>query len=384
MSDFFGGSNGLQRLGLILSSLNPQSQGATMNLMAVQQQMQEQQRRQQQEQAAQQYLNAQPGGIDPLLFRALGPQRALEMQIQRNQPQYDKLGLNEVMMERGTGKVIARGPTAPEPYRDPGNLITLVSPKGEVWTGGEKTPQAQQLGASGWMVREKDATKPKSVVEMYQGAFGPLQQGMMPEIVNGALTGRQVFQPGGQFDPSVIEAQKTTKLAEELPKAEKSMQTALLPLENFITEINAVRKDPNTKDVVGPYEGRTSGGILGRFGGENTSASSRIDRLKALSESIGLNLTRSGGVAPGSITEREWPKFSALVANLDPRLEEKDFFGQLDEAEKTAKTLMDAIKADFNQTYSRVRPQQQQPQSAVDQAIKRANPTSGWSIQRMP
>lgn len=47
---------------------------------------------------------------------------------------------------------------------------------------------------------------------------------------------------------------------------------------------------------------------------------SHLERLKSLGQTMGLADLRAAGVAPGSVTEREWPKFQADLANIDTTL----------------------------------------------------------------
>jgi len=193
-------------------------------------------------------------------------------------------------------------------------------------------------------------------VEMYQKNFGPLAPGMMPEIVDGRITPRQVPQPSGPQDPAVIEQKRIEALKADLPSAQNKLMSVTQPLRSLAGQIRAAKTDPNTKDVTGPYEGRTSGGVLGRFSEGNSTAASRIENIRNVAQSIGLNLTRMGGIAPGSITQAEWPKFEAYVANLDPSQGDKAFTKQLDVAEKMATGLLQAMETEFKTTYAPVLP----------------------------
>ena len=194
----------------------------------------------------------------------------------------------------------------------------------------------------------------RSPVEQFTKQFGALPAGMTPEIINGSLTGRAVPLPGGEKDPAIIEAQKAEKLKAELPTARSKFVSITQPLQSMLSQIKEIKKDPNTRDVVGAWEGGTNEEkwrINPFTAGGNATAASRIENLRNVAQSIGLNLTRQGGVAPGSITEREWPKFESFIANLDTRQGEKSFFKQLDQAEMMASNLIEDMKKEFETIY---------------------------------
>lgn len=56
---------------------------------------------------------------------------------------------------------------------------------------------------------------------------------------------------------------------------------------------------------------------------------SPIENLKNKAQMFGLTALRQANVAPGSITEKEWPKFESTLANIDISLGEKAFIKQM-------------------------------------------------------
>jgi len=222
-----------------------------------------------------------------------------------------------------------------------------------------KQPRMVEQGGVQYWAEGPNAGKPvvggassqASPIDQFTKRFGAVPQGMTPEIIVGSVTGRVVPMGGSEKDPATIAAARAAKIQEDMPTARNKFMAVSQPLQAMKKQIQEIRKDPNTPDVIGSYEGRTSGGILGRFGGSNTTAASRIENLRNVAQSIGLNLTRQGGVAPGSITEREWPKFEAFVANLDTKQDEKAFFKQLNQAEMMADEILKGMEEDFTRTY---------------------------------
>lgn len=59
-----------------------------------------------------------------------------------------------------------------------------------------------------------------------------------------------------------------------------------------------------------------------------TNILSHINRLKSLAQTGGIAELRAAGVAPGSITEREWPKFQADLGNIDEKLDAPELVKQ--------------------------------------------------------
>lgn len=222
-----------------------------------------------------------------------------------------------------------------------------------------KQPRMVEQGGIQYWAEGPNAGKPvvagaaaqTSPIEQFTKRFGAVPANMTPEVRDGAITGRLVPMAGGEKDPAMVEQARVAKLKEDMPAARSRFLAVSQPLQAMKAQIAEIKKDPNTADVVGAWEGRMSGGPIGRFGGDNATAASRIENLRNVAQSIGLNLTRQGGVAPGSITEREWPKFEAFIANLDTVQDEGAFKKQLEQAEAMATELITGMEEDFKKTY---------------------------------
>lgn len=225
-----------------------------------------------------------------------------------------------------------------------------------------KQPRMVEQGGIQYWAEGPNAGKPviggaaaqSSPIEQFTKRFGAVPANMTPEIRDGAITGGLVPMVGSEKDPAVIEQARVAKLKEDMPAARSKFLAVTQPLQAMKKQIAEIRKDPNTRDVVGAWEGGTNDEKwrINPFTAQgNSTAASRIENLRNVAQSIGLNLTRQGGVAPGSITEREWPKFEAFVANLDTKQGEKAFFKQLDQAEMMATDLITGMEEDFKRVY---------------------------------
>ena len=101
----------------------------------------------------------------------------------------------------------------------------------------------------------------------------------------------------------------------------------------------------------------------------------QTERLRSLSQMMGLTALRKSGVAPGTITEREWPKFGAQLGNLSLRLGDKEFVRELANIYKKTQEMRQTGQLDYEKIVGELQqsgeqqPQQQQPQSATNKSI---------------
>ena len=90
-------------------------------------------------------------------------------------------------------------------------------------------------------------------------------------------------------------------------------------------------KDQSVKRIapaVGPWDSSTPWWTSTTPSAKN-DVRSAVTRLKELAQTGGLQELKAAGISPGSITEREWPKFQAMLANLDTSQSEEQLMGQL-------------------------------------------------------
>ncbi|MEN6407893.1 MAG: hypothetical protein ABFC77_15675 [Thermoguttaceae bacterium] len=109
-----------------------------------------------------------------------------------------------------------------------------------------------------------------------------------------------------------------------------TQQDAYLGSLNRLEEIvNDLKAAPNLSAAVGAVEGRLPA-LVAFSPQEKSNAASKIKNLQEYLQTKGLEDLRRAGVAPGSVTEKEWSKFAARAGNIDPTLSEKEFGRELD------------------------------------------------------
>jgi len=92
-------------------------------------------------------------------------------------------------------------------------------------------------------------------------------------------------------------------------------------LEGLISELQGT---PNLNAATGAVGGRTPF-FFSLTPNDKSTAQSRIKNLQEFLQTKGLEDLRRAGVAPGSVTEKEWAKFAARAGNIDPNLSDEAF-----------------------------------------------------------
>lgn len=95
---------------------------------------------------------------------------------------------------------------------------------------------------------------------------------------------------------------------------------------------------------------------------------SAIENLKSKAQMFGLANLRKSGVAPGSITEKEWPKFESTLANIDPSLSEAAFVKQLKDIYQQVKSARGTGELDYSELTGGEAPTQPAQSGAQRQA----------------
>ena len=103
--------------------------------------------------------------------------------------------------------------------------------------------------------------------------------------------------------------------------AESGYLKAAQHLEGIINELQGT---PNLNAATGAVGGRTPF-FFSLTPNDKSTAQSRIKNLQEFLQTKGLEDLRRAGVAPGSVTEREWSKFAARAGNIDPNLSDDEF-----------------------------------------------------------
>jgi hypothetical protein len=123
----------------------------------------------------------------------------------------------------------------------------------------------------------------------------------------------------------------TAKAKEDAAQEKKATQNdAYLGSLNRLEEIvNDVKTTPNLSAALGAIEGRLHP-LIAFSPAQKSNAASKIKNLQEYLQTKGLEDLRRAGVAPGSVTEKEWSKFAARAGNIDPTLDESNFNRELD------------------------------------------------------
>lgn len=95
---------------------------------------------------------------------------------------------------------------------------------------------------------------------------------------------------------------------------------------------------------------------------------SAIENLKSKAQMFGLANLRKSGVAPGSITEKEWPKFESTLANIDPSLSKEAFVKQLKDIYQQVKSARGTGELDYSELTGGEAPAQPAQSGAQRQA----------------
>ena len=146
---------------------------------------------------------------------------------------------------------------------------------------------------------------------------------------------------------------------------------------NMLDRVDAVEKAPGLSSAVGFWDAATPALASGWNAEDKATARSYITNLQEYLETKGLADLRASGVAPGSITEKEWSKFRTMVGNIDPTMDEKSFQKELNNlkqyaanarAEAAAKEA--ALKKQYGPMWEKYavssgQPSDSAPQSAV-------------------
>lgn len=108
-----------------------------------------------------------------------------------------------------------------------------------------------------------------------------------------------------------------------------AQQDAYVGSLNRLEEIvNDLKATPNLSAALGAVEGRLPA-LVAFSPQQKSNAVSKIKNLQEYLQTKGLEDLRRAGVAPGSVTEKEWSKFAARAGNIDPTLSEKEFDREL-------------------------------------------------------
>jgi len=277
-----------------------------------------------------------PGGaLDAALTRAMGeigkPAREQDMRDLSSEEtrRYDEL--SRQMNEPGTVD-----------YEDPASLAADNTRRMGVASQMSKLPMAKQMAQT---YLSKGAGFPETLAQLRMKQIEAGQQNALrlqaaqeqqtarleqqrsqAEISNQMkMMGLGMQQQG--LDLKTAAAQTKVDAAQE---KKATQNDAYLGSLNRLEEIvNDVKSTPNLSAALGAIEGRLHP-LIAFSPAQKSNAASKIKNLQEYLQTKGLEDLRRAGVAPGSVTEKEWSKFAARAGNIDPTLDESNFNRELD------------------------------------------------------
>lgn len=127
------------------------------------------------------------------------------------------------------------------------------------------------------------------------------------------------------------------KKAEDVKKATDAKDYAINQLSALDKAVQDVIKAPGLSSATGWFDNMTAN-WMSLSPSAKADARAYIKQLQDVSQVVGLSDLRQAGIAPGSITEREWPKFQAMLGNINPDLSDEEFAKQMQYIAKTVRT----------------------------------------------
>jgi len=136
------------------------------------------------------------------------------------------------------------------------------------------------------------------------------------------------------------------ELVAKQPIDERATQGALSQVSMMRNFINDLQQHAGTDYIFGPIASATPD-----IRGSATSARSLFDTLRERSSVEALKQSRAEGFAPGSITEREWPKFETAIGAIRGAKDPKAMRLALQNADAQLRDLEQRILNNYSGTY---------------------------------
>ena len=140
-------------------------------------------------------------------------------------------------------------------------------------------------------------------------------------------------QPGTQAYKRIQE-EKAARRKEEAIVAKEGKETTdaknyvLNQMKVLDKSVEDVITSPGVDSATGWWDNMTAN-WMSLTPSDKVNARAYIKQLQEVSQVVGLSELRKAGIAPGSITEREWPKFQAMLGNINPDLSDDEFMKQM-------------------------------------------------------
>lgn len=224
---------------------------------------------------------------------------------------------------------------------DPKSMFkTYAAPKPEEeWGGSQQTPTKRQVWRddSGKVVKEgpwipMHARQVAPVVNIGTGARLTASQEKAAEKKDKAL---QAAIAGNEYALEGV-GQIENRLSKILGVQESDLPDVLGADLTKATEAIA--------PAAGPIQGRIPyATTLSPF--KASDIRSNVENLKMLAQTYGLEGMKARGVSPGTITEKEWPKFAARLGNIDLNLSDELLAKELSDIYKESGAKKEKLKA---------------------------------------
>jgi hypothetical protein len=113
------------------------------------------------------------------------------------------------------------------------------------------------------------------------------------------------------------------------PTPEQAKAYELESLDELIRRTKELKGSPGLSTVTGPVAGRLPGAAF-MTNQDASNAVSTYDKYMEFLQTKGLQDLKARGISPGSVTEKEWPKFVARLTSLDRVKGGKEVNSELD------------------------------------------------------
>ena len=159
---------------------------------------------------------------------------------------------------------------------------------------------------------------------------------------------------GRKIGDAPLTAQQT-KAKQNMPKDKTAIDIINRTSDSLLSEIDKligsedgrVKEHPGLRGSVGWFDSKVIPASEAQ-----ADAQALIRGLLSKTSVLGLQSIRQQGSAPGSITEKEWPRFENYLKTVDPSQGEEQFIEQLKELRILTKEFKDSAQNNFNERYS--------------------------------
>jgi hypothetical protein len=220
----------------------------------------------------------------------------------------------------------------------------------------------------------------KTLNEQYESIYGD-QQPNHYAIQNEVGQLESVPVPNSPADPKVITRTKAEEILDGRDEGLNRRNADSAVFERISALTTSLLNNPDLEDVIGGFSGSFLGQVVPRMatvlpherewkedkvhwgglgkkkGTGNAQALADIEALKNVSEMKGLRDLKGGGVSPGPVTEREWPKMGSLVANLARSQHSGTFRDIIVQLNEMAASALGDIDTTFENSFALPRPQ---------------------------